>query len=50
MWTDQPDKKPSTATAKQGEEFLKRIVARVTVYVQEMIEGRRIAKIPPYYP
>ena len=50
MWTDQPDKKPSIATAKQGEEFLKRIVERVTVYVQEMIDGRRIAKIPLYYP
>src|ERR1043166_8291793 len=50
MWTDQPDKKPSLATAKQGEEFIKRIVDRVTVYLQEMIEGKRVAKIPDYFP
>src|SRR5438874_8356881 len=42
MWTDQPDKKPSVATAKQGEELIKRIVERVTVYMQEMIAGRRV--------
>ncbi len=50
MWTDQPDKRPSMATTRQGEEFLQRIVERVTVYVEEMIDGRRIAKIPPHFP
>jgi creatinine amidohydrolase/Fe(II)-dependent formamide hydrolase-like protein len=50
MWTDQPDKKPSMATAKQGEEIIRRIVERVTVYMQEMIDGRCVAKIPPYFP
>src|SRR5436309_3554246 len=50
MWTDQPDKKPSMATAKQGEEIIKRIVERVSLYIQEMIDGRRIAKIPDYLP
>src|SRR5205085_12540057 len=50
MWTDQPDKKPSMATAKQGEEVIKRIVECVTVYMQEMIDGIRAAKIPPYFP
>ena len=50
MWTDQADKKPSMATGKQGEEIIKRIVERVTVYVQEMIAGKRVAKIPPYFP
>lgn len=50
MWTDQPDKKPSLATAKQGDEFIERIVDRVTVYLQEMIDGKRIAKIPDYFP
>src|SRR5436309_7354053 len=50
MWTDQADKKPSMATGKQGEEIIKRIVERVTVYVQEMIAGRRVAEIPVYFP
>ena len=50
MWTDQPDKRPSMATASQGEQFLKRIVERITVYLQEMIDGRRIARIPDYFP
>src|ERR1051325_3538764 len=35
MWTDQADKKPSLATAKQGEEFIKRVVDRLTAYLQE---------------
>src|SRR5689334_20523318 len=47
MWTDQPDKKPSMATAKQGEEVIKRIVECVSAYLQDMIDGRRVAKIPP---
>src|SRR6266487_1032792 len=34
MWMDQPDQKPAMATARQGEEFIKRIVERVAVYVQ----------------
>ena len=38
------------ATAKQGEEFIKRIVERVAIFVQEMIDGKRVAKIPAYYP
>ena len=50
MWKDQPDQKPSTATAYQGTELIKRIVDRVTVYVQEMIEGKRVAEAPPYFP
>ena len=50
MWTDQVDKKPSLATAEQGEEFIKRVVERVTIYMQEMIAGKRVANIPPYFP
>jgi creatinine amidohydrolase len=50
IWTEQPDKKPALATAKQGEEFIKRIVERVTLYLQEMIDGKRVAKIPDYFP
>jgi len=50
MWDDQVDKKPSLATAAQGKELIQRIVERVTQYVQEMIEGKRIAKMPAYFP
>ncbi len=50
MWTDQEDQKPSFATAKQGEEFIRRIVERVAIFVQEMIDGKRVAKIPAYFP
>jgi creatinine amidohydrolase len=50
MWTDQADQKPSLATAQQGEEFIKRIVDRVADYLREMIAGKRVAKIPDYFP
>ncbi len=50
MWTDQPDKKPSLATAEQGTEILRRIVDRVTLHLQAIMEGRRVAQIPPYFP
>ena len=50
MWTDQADQKPALATARQGEEFIKRIVERVTIFVQEMMDGKRVAKMPAYFP
>jgi len=50
MWKDQPDPKPSMATANQGQVFLDRIVERVTAYLEEMIDGKRIAPIPPFFP
>ena len=50
MWTDQIDQKPALASAPHGEEFIKRITERVTVYVLEMIEGKRTARIPEYFP
>jgi creatinine amidohydrolase len=50
MWTDQVDPKPAMATAPRGEEFIKRIVERVAIYIQEMIDGKRVAKIPAYFP
>jgi creatinine amidohydrolase len=49
MWADQADQKPSLATALQGEEFIKRIVDRITIYVQEMIDGKRFAKTPGFF-
>ncbi len=48
--SDQPDKTPAMATAAKGQEFIQRIVDRVTAYVQEMIDGKRVAEIPPFHP
>ena len=50
IWTDQPDPKPALASAQQGQAFLDRIVERVTVYLAEMIDGKRVAGIPPFFP
>jgi creatinine amidohydrolase len=50
IWTDQPDLKPSLATAAQGAAFIERIVERVSSYLEEMIDGKRVAEMPPYYP
>jgi len=49
IWSDQPDPKPALATAQQGQAFLDRIVERVTAYVADMIDGKRVAAIPPFY-
>jgi creatinine amidohydrolase len=50
MWTDQADQKPSQATAATGEEFLARIVDRVSLYLAEMMDGTRVAPTPGYFP
>lgn len=50
VWTDQPDPKPALATAQQGHAFLERIVSRVTAFLEEMIDGKRVAVIPPFHP
>jgi len=50
VWTDQPDTKPAMATAESGRAFVERIVDRVSVYLQEMIEGKRVNETPAYYP
>ncbi len=47
---DQTDPKPATAAAQTGQVFLDRIVERVTLYLREMIEGKRVASIPPFHP
>ena len=49
MWTEQADQTPSMATAKQGEEFIERIVEGVATFVEEMIDGKRVAKTPAYF-
>ena len=50
MWTDQPDPTPAMATAEKGRELIDRTVDRVADFVTDMIEGRRVAEIPPYFP
>jgi len=50
MWTEQRDPKPALATAAKGRELIARIVERVSEYTRDMIEGRRVAEIPPYFP
>ncbi len=50
VWKDQPDQKPSMATAAAGLELLARIIPRVTDYLRDMIEGRRVHETPSYYP
>ena len=50
MWTDQEDQKPAMATAEAGREFIDRIVERVSCYLQEMIDGKRVTEIPPFHP
>ncbi len=46
---DQADPAPALATAAAGEALLERIVDRVALYLEEMISGRRLAEIPPFF-
>jgi creatinine amidohydrolase len=46
----QPDPKPALAKPKTGEHLLGRIVTRLTSFLQEMIDGKRVAAIPPFHP
>ena len=48
--SDQSDTMPGLATAETGEAFLQRIVDRVSDYVTEMIDGRHVNDVPPYFP
>lgn len=47
---DQPDPTPGMATAETGQAYLDRILDRLTVFVQEMIDGKRVVEMPPYHP
>lgn len=50
MWKDQEDQAPSMATEAKGKAFHDRIVDRVAVYAQEMIDGKRVQEVPPFHP
>jgi creatinine amidohydrolase len=47
---DQPDPTPALASAQTGAAFLERIVERVTAFLHEMMERKRVAVIPPFHP
>ena len=48
--TDQTDPTPALATPEAGHDLLQLIVERVARYVQEMIDGKRVAEMPPFHP
>jgi len=50
IWTDQADPTPAMATAEKGELFIQRAVERLTTYLQEMLDEKRVQEIPPYHP
>jgi creatinine amidohydrolase len=47
---DQSDPKPALATAEAGRVFVDRVVDRLTLHIQEMITGRRVAPVPAFHP
>ena len=46
---DQPDREPLEATAEAGAAMIDAIVENVAAWVLEMMEGKQIAEIPPFY-
>jgi creatinine amidohydrolase len=50
VWTAQLGSTAAMATAEKGRELLSRIVDRVASYLEEMMDGRRGAEVPPYDP
>lgn len=48
--TDRPDATLAAASAEKGRELLCRIVHRVATHLEEIIDGRRRAETPPFYP
>ena len=48
--SDQADPNPSAATAQKGQAFIDRTVDRLTDYIQDMIDGKRVLEIPPFHP
>ena len=47
---DQPDQEPLAATAVAGQILIDAIVAEVVKYVEGMIDGTNIAKVPEFHP
>ena len=47
---DQNDTAPALADAETGRMFLERVTRRLTDYLREMIEGKRVSESPTYHP
>lgn len=47
--SDQPDTSPALATAEAGQQLIDRTVDRVAQYVTEMMDGTRVAEVPPFF-
>lgn len=47
---DQTDKSPAQATGEVGRELIDRVVDRVSGFVNEMIDGKRVASVPEFHP
>lgn len=47
--TDQPDPAPAMATAEAGQVLIDRTVERVAGFVQDMIDGAKVAEVPPFF-
>jgi creatinine amidohydrolase/Fe(II)-dependent formamide hydrolase-like protein len=47
---DQQDKEPLEATAEAGQVMIDAIVERTAEFVQDMIDGKEVAEIPPFMP
>jgi creatinine amidohydrolase len=46
---DQEDQEPAEATAEAGAAMVEAIVSNVAEYMREIIEGKRVAEIPPFF-
>jgi creatinine amidohydrolase len=47
---DQADQAPALAAAETGGKIIAATVERIVSYVQEMIDGKRVAPVPPFHP
>ena len=47
--SDQPDPEPAMATEENGRVLIERTIDRVSQFLQEMIDGSNVAKIPAFF-
>jgi creatinine amidohydrolase len=50
LWSDQPDPAPAMATEEKGRLFIQRAVERLVALVRDIIDGRKVAEVPPFHP
>ncbi len=48
--SNQPDPAPAKATAEAGQELINRVVDRVSIHLQKMIDGESVVEVPPFFP